>query len=303
MKKPILFLIFNRPDKTQVVFNEIKKYQPEKIFIAADGPRQNNPKEAALCLETRDIVKQINWKCEIKTLFREKNLGCKIAVSEAIGWFFENIEEGIILEDDCVPEPSFFTFCEILLEKYRHTKKVMIISGNNLYEKTDEKYPYDYYFSKFSYIWGWATWKRVWSEYDVKMKDYPKIKNENFFDSFFYNKKALKKLLSFFDEVFSGKNDTWDAQLMFLGLKNNYLSVIPSKNLIKNIGFDSSGTHTKKPHKFGSLKTHNINTDNIKHPPRIEINEILEKKEEEIKNTNLIKKIYFLLKGIYRNYF
>ena len=127
----ILFLIFNRPDTTQRVFNEIRRVKPTKLFVAADGPRKNKEGETERCQAARDIINQVDWDCDLHKLFRDKNLGCKMAVSSAINWFFENVEEGIILEDDCLPHPTFFRFCQELLGKYRDDERVMVISGDN----------------------------------------------------------------------------------------------------------------------------------------------------------------------------
>lgn len=172
---PVLLLIFNRPDTTQRVFHEIRGASPLQLFISADGPRENKPGEFEKCQITRDIVRQVDWDCEVYTNFRDKNLGCKIAVSSAIDWFFENVEEGIILEDDCLPSFSFFRFCEELLEKYRDDERIMQIGGTNLlseWQRSDDSY----YFSKYGAIWGWATWRRAWQYYDVNMKLWPEVK-------------------------------------------------------------------------------------------------------------------------------
>ncbi|MFZ2189837.1 MAG: hypothetical protein WA057_01880 [Candidatus Magasanikiibacteriota bacterium] len=256
---PILFLIFNRPDTTRRVFEEIKKQRPKYLFVAADGPRLNIPGEIDRCQQTRDIIKEVDWECEIKTLFQEKNLGCGQAVSGAITWFFENVEEGIILEDDCLPEPSFFTFCEELLQKYRDNDKVGVISGDNfLFNKFEIKD--SYYFSQFSHIWGWATWRRVWQKYDFDMKEWSRLRNENWLKKVFDKKTAQYYWQTIFDDVHSGKINTWDYQLTFACFLNDYLSVMPKENLISNIGFGGIGsTHTKhKGGKFSNMSTHPI---------------------------------------------
>ncbi len=162
---PVLFLIFNRPDTTQPVFNEIREAKPTKLFVAADGPRDNKKGEKEECEKTRKIIEQVDWDCELYKLYRDKNLGCKIAVSSAIDWFFENVEEGIILEDDCLPHPSFFRFCQELLEKYKGDERVFVISGDNfLFGR--KRTNYSYYFSRYNHCWGWAGWIRTLSDYD-----------------------------------------------------------------------------------------------------------------------------------------
>ena len=166
---PILFLVFNRPETTHQVFEAIKKQRPKYLFVAADGARTDKEGEAAKCEEVRKLIlENINWACEVKTLFRNENLGCGLAVSQAITWFFEQVEEGIILEDDCLPSGSFFSFCSVLLERYRNDEKVFMIGGFSLLpENTKSKY--DYFFNTFGGIWGWATWKRSWSLYEYKI--------------------------------------------------------------------------------------------------------------------------------------
>ena len=156
---PILFIIFNRPDTAKKVFKKIQKIEPKQLFIAADGPRKNKPEDVELCKQTREILNGINWDCELITLLREENVGCKKGPADAISWFFEHVEEGIILEDDCLPSDSFFPFCEELLEKYRYDTRIMHIGGS--IQLPDYENPDSYYFSRLSHVWGWATWKRA----------------------------------------------------------------------------------------------------------------------------------------------
>lgn len=234
LKTPVLFLIFNRLDTTKKVFIEIKKARPTKIFIAADGPRNKKEKKKTDAVR-KYILDNIDWKCELKTLFRQKNLGCKKAVSSAIDWFFDNVDEGIILEDDCLPNQDFFKFCSVLLEKYRDNKKVLHIGGVNFISKKTEKLKESYFFSKISYIWGWATWKRAWKKYNnhkIKIEYRDSI---NLIDYFMHNKKVsdLKNM------------NTWDIP-WFSMCKSQGLCIVPKKNLVKNLGIGSDSTHTKQ---------------------------------------------------------
>jgi len=167
---PILFIVFNRLDTAQKVFESIKLIRPKYLFVAADGPRVDVAGEKQKCEDTRAIIKQIDWDCDIKTLFREKNIGIKNAVSSAITWFFNNIEEGIILEHDCLPNDSFFIYCEEILNKYKKNEQVMHVSGNFFQPTPVGKN--DYYFSRIPHIWGWATWKRAWVKYNLEMNGY-----------------------------------------------------------------------------------------------------------------------------------
>ena len=261
---PILFIIFNRPDTTRAVFEEIKKIKPSRLFIAADGPRKNKPGEVNNCEQARQIEKSIDWPCEVHKKFSDVNLGCKIGVSSAINWFFENVTEGIILEDDCLPNSSFFNFCQQLLYKYRNINEVKMISGSNFRDKqTDESY----YFSRIPHIWGWATWKRAWSEYDLQMKAYPDFKKNNSISKIFRNKKIQRFWIKLFDKLYQGAIDTWDGQWVYTIYRNNGLSISPGVNMISNIGFGENATHTKGSSSLSNLPKEDI--EKITHPEQM----------------------------------
>lgn len=245
---PILFMVFNRPDATKRVFEEIKKQKPKKLFIAADGPRINRPEELAKCQAVREVVEKINWPCEVQKLFREKNLGCKMACSSAIDWFFNNVSEGIILEDDILPDPSFFQFCKELLEKYRDNPKIMAICGSNLAESWNT--PHSYFFSKYAYVWGWASWRRAWKHFDVFMKSWAENSNQEVIRKRLNNSKQWKVKKWQFDRTFWGRKDTWDYQWEYAVLFKGGLSIFPKVNLIENIGLDQDATHTIGDKKF-----------------------------------------------------
>jgi len=239
---PVLFIIFNRPETTKKVFEAIRKYKPSKLFVAADGPREGKLGEQERCEEARKITEQIDWPCEVKRLYRKKNLGCKLAVSGAITWFFENVEEGIILEDDCLPNPSFFTFCEQMLELYRNDKKVMCISGDNFLPTQMQK-GNGYYFSKYIHIWGWATWRRAWKNYDVNIKDWPEVKKKGIINKYFDSFLEKTYWQTLFGAVYRGKINTWDYQFVYHVWRNSGFSVAVGVNLVKNVGFTKGATH------------------------------------------------------------
>lgn len=231
-KTPILFIIFNRQDTAIRVFEKIREVKPLYLYIAADGPRHEKEGESSLCEYTRNsILSLIDWECEVKTLFRDENLGCGLSVSQAITWFFDNVEEGIILEDDCLPDLSFFYFCEILLSKYKDDCSIGMISGFSVLNSQK-----DYYFyNPFASIWGWATWSRAWNGYNLNVTvmdclEFNKISNSIIRDSY----------LNTFNYQFI-KLTTWDIQWEYHIIKNNYIKISPSKNLIQNIGY--TGTH------------------------------------------------------------
>lgn len=266
---PILFLIFNRPDTTKRVFEAIRAQKPTTLYIAADGPRLSKIGEKELCDEAKKIVEHIDWPCEVTRRYSEVNKGCKANVSEAITWFFDHVPEGIILEDDCLPDPSFFTFCEELLEKYRNDDRIKMISGDN-FQFGNKRGDASYYFSRFPHIWGWATWKRVWDEYDVSMATYPEFKKNNQISTVFDDKKIQAYWMKLFERLYHNEVDTWDGQFVYAIYKNDGITILPNVNLISNIGFGNNATHTKEADMFSNIPSHSIGS--IIHPNKIEIN-------------------------------
>jgi hypothetical protein len=270
LNTPILFIIFNRPSQTKRVFESIKNVKPKELYIAADGPRINNEKDSINCKLTREIVQNIDWECNVHYLLREKNLGCKIAVSNAINWFFTNTEEGIILEDDCLPNESFFNFSSLLLEKYRNDNEVMHIGGTNFQSKKIDCND-SYYFSRITHIWGWATWRRAWEKYDIQMNDFTSKKLKSIFTENKLNPSSFTYFFNALSKVKKSKIDTWDYQWTYTVWKENGLAIIPVENLVSNIGFDSNSTHTFEGGEiYGNLTTKKI--ENIIHPLTKEIN-------------------------------
>ena len=239
---PVAFIIFNRPDTTEQVFAEIAKAKPTKLLVIADGARANKAGEAAKVVATRAIIERVDWDCEVLTNYSEINLGCKRRVSSGIDWVFEQVEEAIILEDDCLPDSSFFRFCQEMLERYRADQRIAIISGTNLSNELDSTD--SYYFSRYPHIWGWASWRRVWEKYDVGMESLSSLIESKSFQSSFEKKAEWKHWVEAFTAVREGKVDTWDAQVMFLAFTNSMLSIFPTKNMISNLGFRPDATHT-----------------------------------------------------------
>lgn len=241
-KTPVLFIIFNRDDITCQVFNQLRLIRPKYLFVAADGPRPDRPEDAEKCLKTRNIIRQIDWDCELKTLFRDSNLGCRLAVSSAVTWFFENVTQGIILEDDCFPDLSFFGYCEMLLEKYKEDESVFHINGTD-FSGVKVKNPDSYYFTQFQSIWGWATWKRAWEHYDLYMSDYKAYKDKLFKHYAYISREAEKHYKKGFDRI-TEEHTSWDAQWMYVIIKFNGLTITPQVNLIRNIGTTNNPTHS-----------------------------------------------------------
>ncbi|MBU3563623.1 hypothetical protein [Polynucleobacter sp. Tro8-14-1] len=281
MKSPVLFLIFNRPDTTLKVFEAIRRAKPPRLYIVADGPRENIPGEIGKCIEARKIVGDIDWECKVKTLFRDENLGCKYGVSKGINWFFENEEEGIILEDDCLPQKDFFIFCDLMLEKYRDNFSVGTITGINLFGQNVGSNCY--YFSRYQSIWGWASWRSRWEGYEVDIENRKKIEKIDI--NCEYPNHFRRHIDFCLDLVDAGLNNTWDYQLQYLIIKNNYLCIRPYANLISNIGPDgvhSYGNHKNIFHQYG-----NINIQNIEYN-----NNIISNKQEDYKYWDKYKTSY-----------
>ena len=274
----VAFFIFNRSDTTQIVFDEIRKAKPKKLFVIADGPRNGKTGEAEKCWAARKIIEAVDWDCEVLTNFSEKNLGCKNRIVSGISWVFEHVEAAIILEDDCVPDGSFFNFCSIMLDKYKDDTRVMMISGTNLLFDNDFVEG-TYYFSQFFSIWGWATWGRAWSQYDIKMSKWPEFKKRKIIRSIYKNGLFIKYIETIFDDMFEEKDDTWDWQWFFSGLVQRGLCIVPGKNLISNIGID--GTHSQNA-QYLKRETASLDLNIIKDPEFLAIDPRYE--DMEIKN-------------------
>lgn len=264
---PVLFLVFNRPETTARVFDAIREARPTKLYVAADGPRPTKEGEADNCHKVREIVTQVDWPCEVQTLFRDSNLGCEKAVSEAIDWFFKEVEEGIILEDDCLPDASFFHFCSDLLDYYRHNDKVMMISGDN-FQLGRQRGDASYYFSAYPHIWGWATWRRAWQKYDVRIPGLQEYIKQGKIQELTANSQERNFWLKIFTDAQQGSTGTWDYQWVFTVFNNSGLCIMPNVNLVKNLGL-AGGTNTiYKAAEIESIPVGSI--VDIEHPPVVE---------------------------------
>lgn len=273
LNTPILYIVFNRPDLVKKSLAKIKEASPKKLYIAADGPRASQSTDSENCFEVRRLVKEmVDWDCTVKYLFRENNLGCGMAVSSAISWFFENELEGIILEDDCIPDLSFFKFCEELLERYRDSIDIFQIAGSNWQQGIKRGHAH-YYFSNISSVWGWATWKSRWDLYnyeiDVKGVKYKKV--EQNLKQISSSNSEVNYHMNCFKRTANGEIDTWDYQWRYLVLLNKGKSIVPNYNLVTNIGFGEDGTHTFDVNHWRSkLKSKSLRFP-LKHPKEIKI--------------------------------
>jgi hypothetical protein len=270
MHSPVLFLVFNRPEPTARVFEVIRAARPPRLYVAADGARASRAGEAQRCEQTRRVATAVDWPCEVQTLFRDHNLGCKQAVSQAIDWFFGHEEEGVILEDDCVADSSFFRYCDELLERYREDERVALISGDNF--QFGRTYgDASYYFSRYVHIWGWASWRRTWRHYDRDAGSWPGFRDGG----------GLQKVLGagspeirhwrrVFEAVHAGRIDTWDYQLNLAMWANGMVSILPQQNLVSNIGFGADATHTNSVSRFADLPAARMEFP-LRHPSSVQV--------------------------------
>jgi hypothetical protein len=242
---PVLMIVFNRPDHARKVFEKVKAVQPKRLYVAVDGPRRYRPDDEFQIKETVKIFNEVNWPCEVIRLVRPENLGCRLAVSSAITWFFDHEEQGIILEDDCVPDASFFTYSDYLLNKYKDTQTVMHINGVN-FQDGHWRGTGSYYFSRICHVWGWASWRRAWDKYDINMEGMEEFFEHGLYKNILTYKEGGEYWKNALTQVKNGLIDTWDYQWAFSVWKNNGLSLSPNFNLISNIGFDEHATHTRR---------------------------------------------------------
>jgi hypothetical protein len=268
LRTAVLLIIFNRPETTSLVFEAIKQVQPPRLYIAADGPRNHVASDRTRCEEARQIISQVDWPCKVRTLFQDTNLNCGVAPSTAITWFFQHEREGIILEDDCLPSPSFFWYCEELLNRYRDDFRVMHIGGNNFLNGWRHDRDYSYYFSRSGHIWGWATWRRAWEKYDFNMSWYSRLKKKEYFKGFFFNWfEKLYRLRKFDATARDNQVTWWDYQWDFTRYIHSGLSIVPEVNLVRNIGFGETATHTRNEKSVdAALDANNIEFP-LRHPP------------------------------------
>lgn len=273
---PVAFIIFNRPDTTERVFAEIARARPPKLLVVGDGPRANRSGEAIKVAATRAIINRVDWPCEVLTNFSETNLGCKVRVSSGLDWVFEQVPEAIILEDDCLPHPTFFRYCEELLDKYRLDTRISQINGVNLQSNFCEGDD-SYYFSKNNHIWGWATWADRWRGfYDVTIKSWPRMKEVGLINNLFQTSKEIQYWYKIFDTVHQSKLDTWDYQWVLASWSQGRLAIMPSQDLILNIGFGPDATHTTEVGLLSNLNVVEMNFP-LRHPQWVYPNRILEK--------------------------
>ncbi len=272
MNTPVGLIIFNRPEPTARVFAEIAKAKPRLLLVAADGPRPDRPEDAAKCATARAIVDRVDWPCKVIRKFRDSNLGPGRATAAAIQWIFEQVERAIIFEDDCVPEPTFFPFCEELLDRYANDERVTQVNGHNL--QFGQKHgTASYYFTKYNICWGWASWRRAWRWFDITMRDWPLYRNTSWVRDIVGDPRAAAHWWDKFEQAYQtgGNPGYWDYQWDFAHWTHGQLSISPNVSLVTNIGGGDDATHTKGLHPLLHLSTGAMQFPLI-HPVEVETN-------------------------------
>lgn len=285
-------MLFNRPETTLAVFDEVREARPAKLFVAANGPRGGVPGDVELCKAVRKIFDDIDWECELHTNFPETNINMHIRWYTTLDWFFESVDSGIILEDDCVPDMSFFSYCTTLLEKYKNDPKIMHINGSN-FQFGNKRGEASYYYSKFSHVWGWATWKRAWKKYDHSMSSFPQFKKDNVIDSAVISRTQKAHWIKFFEGLYSGAYNTCDAKWLYAIWANKGLCIAPNVNMISNIGYGLDAGHTVLKDKSMGQEVHDIGT--LVHPTTIVVN----RKADDFTFKKIVHKTFFQ-KALYR---
>jgi hypothetical protein len=262
---PILLVIWRRPHTLKKLIDALRPSAPKNLFVACDGPRLNIPGEAEKVAATRSLISSdIDWPCQLQTLFSEVNRGCSVGPIRAITWFFEQVEEGIVLEDDCIPHVDFFSYCSSLLEYYRHDTRVWCISGNNF---QDGKWRGDgtYYFSRYTHCWGWASWRRCWLHFDPHLKSWPALRDSSQLDTIFEDVLERRYWSIIWERTYqhSASVTWWDYQWTYACLTNGGLTIIPNQNLVSNIGFGDDSSHFTE---YADVRNADQGLDTLLHP-------------------------------------
>ena len=255
---PIVLIIFNRPGHTLRVLERLAIARPRKLYVVADGPRKDVPEEENECLRTRDLIDKIDWDCQISNNYADSNLGCRKRVSSGLDWVFSEVDSAIILEDDCLPDLSFFGFCNELLEHYATDERVMAISGDNFQFGRQRTYD-SYYFSRYFHCWGWATWRRAWQYYDAEMALWPEIRDRQRLRDILCDYLTVRYWQNRFQQTYEGHIDTWDYVWTLSCWQQHGLCILPSASLVSNIGFGVGGTHHATAYSpFANMPTESI---------------------------------------------
>jgi hypothetical protein len=240
----VLMIIFNRPDNVRKVLECVRAVRPKRLYVAADGPRTSRPDDQPKAEQSRAVIEEVDWPCEVKTWFREENLGCGRGPSTAVSWMLEHEPYGIILEDDCLPVPSFFHYAEAVLQRYEYDDRVSHVNGNNYKATNFTPSQYSYHFVAYPQAWGWATWRRAWQRFDIDLDIWPGVDHYEFFQRMGWTRKEYQMQRVKWNKVKVNNRDIWDFQWQFYNFLEGNLVAAPKENLVTNIGFDKDATHT-----------------------------------------------------------
>lgn len=239
----VVLLIFNRPEPTRQVFERIRAARPSRLFVVADGPRAGRLGEHERCAEARAITERVDWTCRVERNYASINIGCGRRVASGLDWAFSLTEEAIVLEDDCLPEATFFPYCAELLDRYRDDIRIGMVSGSN-HRRKPVRGGTSYYFCRYGNIWGWATWRRAWNKFDLEMRDWPRWRDDGGVERLFPQRQVAAFWRRVWDETAAGRHDTWDFAWTFCYLRHGMLGILPRVSLVENIGFGPDASHT-----------------------------------------------------------
>jgi hypothetical protein len=292
---PVALFIFNRPQTTAAVFEVIRRVRPPVLLVVADGPRPAHASDDADCAAARAIIDRVDWQCDVRVDYADINLGLKRRVESGMQWIFSQFDEAILLEDDCVPEISFFRFCEVLLDRYRGDERVLSVSGNN-FQFGHRRGETSYYFSRHGHIWGWATWRRAWLQYDPEMRDWPAARNEGWLDSLFPSRYARQYWSYIFESNYRSK-ENWDYAWNFSYWRHGGVHVLPNVNLVSNHGFGAHATHTRQvDSRFAFLLTEPMSFP-LLHPRSVAVDDDADAFTEEIMYSGTLKQAFERLRA------
>lgn len=268
----VAIFAFNRPANTRRVFEAVRAARPRRLFLCLDGPRPGNEQDQIKREEIITLFQEVDWDCEVHRNYAEVNLGCRERMGSGITWVFEHVDSAILLEDDCLPCPDFFRFCEEMLERYANDPRIGMIAGHreHLLRMNVKE---EYYFDRLCTIWGWATWKRAWKRFDAKMTDWPELKQSDLLTSRFRNPRHATSLEGLFDQVHAGKLGSWAAAWALSCIRNDLLCIHPRMNLISNIGCGADSTHTKNNHTPWANRPFEPLPTELRHPETVRVNE------------------------------
>ena len=261
---PVAIFAFNRPKLTRRIFATVAERRPKRLFLVADGPRAEWPEDNAACDEVRKILMEVGWPCEVATNFSDRNLGCGRRMSSGIDWLFKHVDAAILIEDDCIPAPPFFDFCSAMLSRFANDSRIGMVSGSNFTWRHFQPSA-SYYFSRYTHIWGWATWRRSWARYDFELRSLSLAREQRLLEEVFGDRQLADFWYAIFEAVKSDRIDTWDYQLFYASVINSWLNVIPAVNLVTNIGTGPEATHTKSSTGIDSQAPGNLQFP-LRHP-------------------------------------